>query len=322
VTREALAFLGGIREPVAPIAVVGKYRTGKSFLLNKLVEAAGGFEVGPTIEACTKGIWVWSVPMYLALPDGTSVAVLYLDTEGIGAAGATAEHDARIFSLATLLCSLLIYNSVGAVDEEAIQALSFVANLTRHIQLRAGAGGTEAAVKAGAALEDAASDASGSDEEGRHGVRRRAAAGGVADSDASGSEAAGSGARRGAAAAGAAGGAGRTSRARGSGLLGFFRGARASAAAAATGGGGGGGTDTDASAADADGAGDAGDDDDGSDGAPGGGGPSDYVRTLKRDQRKRRAAAKRAQAVRLREEARRSAGLRREAARTSYPVHV
>jgi hypothetical protein len=49
------------------------------------------------------------------------MAVLFLDTEGIGAAGATAEHDARVFSLATLICSLLIYNSVGAIDEDAIQ---------------------------------------------------------------------------------------------------------------------------------------------------------------------------------------------------------
>jgi len=43
-----------------------------------------------------------------------------LPGRGIGAAGATADHDARIFSLATLLTSLLLYNSLGPIDEEAI----------------------------------------------------------------------------------------------------------------------------------------------------------------------------------------------------------
>lgn len=83
----------------------------------------------------------------------------------MGAAGSTAEHDARVFSLATLLCSVLLYNSVGAIDEEAVQSLSFVANLTKHIQLRSGAGGAEVAVMEGAALEEAASDESGGDGE-------------------------------------------------------------------------------------------------------------------------------------------------------------
>lgn len=89
-----------------------------------------------------------------------------LDCRGMGAAGSTAEHDARVFSLATLLCSVLLYNSVGAIDEEAVQSLSFVANLTKHIQLRSGAGSAEVAVMEGAALEEAASDESGGDGEG------------------------------------------------------------------------------------------------------------------------------------------------------------
>jgi hypothetical protein len=73
----------------ASLLLAGKYRTGKSFLLNKLLQAqasaaaggTSGFEVGPTVEACTKGIWLWSEPLYLALPDGTQYAVLFVDTE-------------------------------------------------------------------------------------------------------------------------------------------------------------------------------------------------------------------------------------------------
>ena len=41
--------------PLGVIAVAGMYRTGKSYLLNRmLLNRAGGFGVGPTINPCTK----------------------------------------------------------------------------------------------------------------------------------------------------------------------------------------------------------------------------------------------------------------------------
>ena len=80
VTPEAAALLSTLGA-VAPIAVLGKYRTGKSFLSNSLVGSPGAFEVGPTIEACTKGIWLWSEPLPRTAADGTPFSVLFLDTE-------------------------------------------------------------------------------------------------------------------------------------------------------------------------------------------------------------------------------------------------
>ena len=214
VTPEAIALLSRLG-PVAPIAVLGKYRTGKSFLSNALVGSPGAFEVGPTVEACTKGIWLWSEPLPRTAPDGTPFSVIFLDTEcvrgydadddagdsagallppppphphprlptaecrGMSATGSSAEHDARVFALATLLCSVLVYNSVGAIDEEAIQSLTFIANLTKHIQLRSGAGAAESAVVAGAALEaSAAADEGG----GGGGASSKRARGGAAAS--------------------------------------------------------------------------------------------------------------------------------------------
>ena len=43
----------------------------------------------------------------------------------------------RIFSLAILISSYFVYNSVGSIDEQALQNLSLVVNLTKHIQLKA-----------------------------------------------------------------------------------------------------------------------------------------------------------------------------------------
>jgi hypothetical protein len=62
VTEEAKTFLRSIKTKVGVIAVAGKYRTGKSFLLNRVIlnKKSSGFGVGPTINPCTKGLWLWS----------------------------------------------------------------------------------------------------------------------------------------------------------------------------------------------------------------------------------------------------------------------
>ena len=48
-----------MKEKIGIIAVAGKYRTGKSFLLNRIIlnkKDNEGFGVGPTINPCTKVI--------------------------------------------------------------------------------------------------------------------------------------------------------------------------------------------------------------------------------------------------------------------------
>lgn len=59
----------------------------------------------------------------------------------MGGLEADKEYDVRIFSLATLLCSTMVYNSLGTIDENAIASLSFIAQLTRHIRINPIAGG-------------------------------------------------------------------------------------------------------------------------------------------------------------------------------------
>jgi len=159
-----LSSLGNI--PIAPVCIVGKYRTGKSWLLNRLV-GVRAFGVGSTIEACTKGVWICPEYIRIAIGGGQEVAVLFLDTEGIGATGATVDHDARIFSLGALLSSLLIFNSAGPIDEEAVQGLAFVANLTRHVQAHIGTGAERGVVEA--SRLEAEADALSAGEEGEMG---------------------------------------------------------------------------------------------------------------------------------------------------------
>ena len=137
VPDEAVAALRKFEGKIAVVAVVGLYRTGKSYLVNRMIGNQHGFTVGPTVNACTKGIWMWSEPVPFENARGEKLQLLVLDTEGIGDTKSSSDYDTRIFSLAVLLCSTLIYNSLGSIDESAISNLSFVANLSQHVQVKA-----------------------------------------------------------------------------------------------------------------------------------------------------------------------------------------
>ena len=79
---------------------------------------------------------MWGKPVQGFTPEGDPINVIIMDTEGLGALDEDSNHDVRIFSLAILLSSFFIYNSVGSIDENALQNLSLVINLTKHIQIK------------------------------------------------------------------------------------------------------------------------------------------------------------------------------------------
>ena len=62
--------------------------------------------------------------------------VFLIDTEGLGAYDEEINHDTKIFLIAVLISSLFIFNSFGTIDENAINTLSFVLNLSKTIKIR------------------------------------------------------------------------------------------------------------------------------------------------------------------------------------------
>ncbi len=54
-------------EPFAILIVTGLYRTGKSYLLNQLIEEKDAFTVDPTTQACTRGIWAARINFFCVL---------------------------------------------------------------------------------------------------------------------------------------------------------------------------------------------------------------------------------------------------------------
>uniref|UniRef100_A0A480F1E5 Guanylate-binding protein 1 n=1 Tax=Sus scrofa TaxID=9823 RepID=A0A480F1E5_PIG len=137
VNVETAKILSAITQPVVVVVIVGPYRTGKSYLMNKLAGKNKGFSLGSTVQSHTKGIWMWCVP-HPRNPDHTLVL---LDTEGLGdVEKGDNQNDSWLFALAVLLSSTLIYNSVGTINQQAMDQLHYVTELTDCIRAKSSPG--------------------------------------------------------------------------------------------------------------------------------------------------------------------------------------
>lgn len=120
VNQKALQILDKISQPVVVVAIVGLYRTGKSYLMNRLAGQKDGFPLGSTVQSKTKGIWMWCVPH----PSKPSHTLVLLDTEGLGdVEKGDTKNDSWIFALAVLLSSSFVYNSLGTINHQALEQL-------------------------------------------------------------------------------------------------------------------------------------------------------------------------------------------------------
>ncbi|XP_068280610.1 guanylate-binding protein 1-like [Nyctibius grandis] len=134
VQQEALQVLSEVTQPVVVVAIAGLYRTGKSYLMNRLARQRKGFSLGSSVQSHTKGIWMWCVPH----PCKPGHTLVLLDTEGQGdVEKGDNKNDTWIFVLTVLLSSTLIYNSKGTIDQQAMDQLHYVVKLSEHINLKA-----------------------------------------------------------------------------------------------------------------------------------------------------------------------------------------
>ncbi|XP_039629554.1 guanylate-binding protein 1-like [Polypterus senegalus] len=108
--------------------------------MNKLAGQRSGFSLGSTIQSHTKGIWVWCVPH----PMKADHTLVLLDTEGLGdVEKGDTKNDCWIFALAILLGSSFVYNSRGTIDNQALENLQYVTELTDLIKVKSQADNEE-----------------------------------------------------------------------------------------------------------------------------------------------------------------------------------
>ena len=134
INEEALDFLRSIKEEIIIVSVIGKARTGKSYLMNLLLDLIGkgnGFQVASSLQSCTKGIWLWGTPKNSL---NGKAKIVFLDSEGTSSIDkSTKTYDSRIFALVVLISSLFLYNTYSNIDEHGINELSLAAHLSNAI---------------------------------------------------------------------------------------------------------------------------------------------------------------------------------------------
>ena len=134
INKDAIDFLNSIKEEIIIVSVIGKARTGKSYLMNLLLDLIGkeeGFQVASTLQSCTKGIWLWGTPKNSS---NGNAKIVFLDSEGTSSIDkSTKTYDSRIFALVVLISSLFLYNTYSNIDEHGINELSLAAHLSNAI---------------------------------------------------------------------------------------------------------------------------------------------------------------------------------------------
>ena len=90
-----------------------------------------GFDIGSTVDSCTKGIWLWNQPV--DFPDGRDdgTLTLLMDTEGLHSSERSKDADLKIFALTVLLSSSFVYNQMGAITEDSLTDLGLIVNLVK-----------------------------------------------------------------------------------------------------------------------------------------------------------------------------------------------
>lgn len=134
----AAEFLRKRQRGIAICTIIGKFRSGKSYLLNKLMnlKPKRGFIVSPSVNACTRGIWIWSRPLVV---EKQNLEIFFADTEGLDAPGKDQDLDSKLFALAVMISSYFIYNSNGNIDEPSIESLSLITHIINNVVVSEGA---------------------------------------------------------------------------------------------------------------------------------------------------------------------------------------
>ena len=134
INPKAIDYLNSIKDEIIIVSVIGKARTGKSYLMNLLLDLIGkgpGFQVASSLQSCTKGIWLWGTPKNSL---NNNAKIVFLDSEGTSSTDkSTKTYDSRIFAVVVLISSLFLYNTYSNIDEHGISELSLAAHLSNSI---------------------------------------------------------------------------------------------------------------------------------------------------------------------------------------------
>ena len=117
---ETLRLLETIQRPLAVLAIGGPCRSGKSYILSRMLGSADDFALGHTYDPQTLGIWIGTTVL-----DHGEYTILLMDTEGIDSVFAKSRDDACLLVMTILLSSHFIYNSIGVPHHTDLEQMRY-----------------------------------------------------------------------------------------------------------------------------------------------------------------------------------------------------
>ena len=137
-----LELLRSIDKPLAILSICGPYRSGKSYFMSRLLGSPGAFQLGHSMRACTRGIW-----MATTILECKEFATILLDTEGIDVVGVSETMAMSLLTLTTLLSSYLIYNSKKVPQKVDLDKMRCFSQLSTSLLAQKGDSMTTEAMK-------------------------------------------------------------------------------------------------------------------------------------------------------------------------------
>jgi len=127
---EEIVKLDESRRELSVISIVGPWRSGKSYLLNEIINPGKGmlFPIGHTTNPHTKGM---DFQIYRQLEEERDL--LFLDTAGLFCPYSTEQGDARLMALASLVSSIMIYNHHHVMSEQEVERFRFIVEFAQAV---------------------------------------------------------------------------------------------------------------------------------------------------------------------------------------------
>ena len=137
--EEAIKMLKEVKDDVIIVSIFGKEHTGKSFLLNLLLNSrenlkiSKGFKVSSTLNQVDRGIWIWNTPIGKT---NSKEKILLIDSEGINSENIYNQNsDSKVFAMMLLISSLFIYNTKGDINSNSLNDLELLVHLADSIAI-------------------------------------------------------------------------------------------------------------------------------------------------------------------------------------------
>ena len=122
---QTLELIKDIKKILGVLSICGPCRSGKSYVLSRMLGSSDAFDLGHTMDPKTFGIWIGTTVL-----ECDEFTLLLMDTEGIDAASARMKDDASVLVMTILLSSFVIYNSLHVPkknDLEKMRSVTLVA---------------------------------------------------------------------------------------------------------------------------------------------------------------------------------------------------